>query len=43
LILFTKKSKNDWVNLRRNDYEDEIIYEYKLNIEDIGNKQFREF
>jgi hypothetical protein len=42
-MLFTKKSKNDWENLRWDDYEDEVISEYKLNIEDIEKQKFEEF
>jgi hypothetical protein len=41
LIMFTKK--DEWENLNWRDYKWDIKFEYEKNIEDIENKQFKEF
>jgi hypothetical protein len=43
LMIFTKKDKNYWDNIRWESYKKFIIFEYETGLEDIENWEFEEF
>jgi hypothetical protein len=43
LMIFLKKDKKHWENIRWEDYENDILFEYKKALDDIKNKNYEEF